>query len=291
MAVTNYYPSTAVTVFPSVYRSFNPSGKFTNETNFANIVKSIVNKDSYIVGYDGNTLRLVIFGYYFAVQVGSGFNNKTSSSPTWASIRLENDLEDRCYNLVSYEGGTPSTLDTDPGGSGTTLFTGLKFGTGSAPTGTLIKSLDIWNGDSLNTARISSDSVYYSNNSDLTLTNVLGTKQEKFDLDSNGGLEWKTNSSGKHLKITDSQLAKLNGLNASGVNHSITNPQLITFDSTGILKNNTSNVGHGYDTNNTTQSIYLSNGVLMGGVSINYSQVAPTASNPGTEGDIWIKYS
>ena len=64
------YTTAQVNVFPSAYRTEKPSGKFTSEQNITNLIKSLANKDSFVVDYVtvGKILKVVIDGYYFEIK-------------------------------------------------------------------------------------------------------------------------------------------------------------------------------------------------------------------------------
>ena len=287
MADINYFESTQVQVFPSVYRTYNPSGKFTNETNFANIVKSIVDRDSYVVGYDNNILRLVIFGYYFAIT--NAGNPLSANGPKWAAIRVEQDSLANCYNLVNYNSSSPS-LDSE------TYFRGLVFGTegtppsGPQPNGTIIHSVDLVKNGKLNTRKISSDSVYFSSNLETSVTDKINSKQDSFKVDNNRDLEFKTKSDGLYLQFNDTMWNRLDKLTAMrGIDNRAA--KLNYFNDSGILTPSTTDIGHTFLTNGnkaSTQSVYVDDGFILGGTTIYYSTTTPSGS--ANSGDIWIRY-
>lgn len=70
--MAEFYPSSNVAVFPSAYRQFNRSGKFTSEQNFTNMIKALAGKDSFVVDIitrdNEDYLAVVIDGYYFEIK-------------------------------------------------------------------------------------------------------------------------------------------------------------------------------------------------------------------------------
>ena len=79
----NCFPTINSFVFPSTYRNRDLRGKYTSELNFTNIIKTLADKDSFVVGFTDNmgnkinkvattgtagTLEIVIDGYYFCLE-------------------------------------------------------------------------------------------------------------------------------------------------------------------------------------------------------------------------------
>ena len=284
----NYVKSNSIGVFPSVFRTYTPAGKFTNETNFANIVKSVVDRDSYVLSYKSNILRLVIFGYYFVIE-------GITSPPLWAAIRVAADTLARCYNLVNYD---DSSVDLDTGGADSS-FKGIRLGyeeTGKPSASETIKVLQIVENGKINYNRISTNSIYYPNASGdpyKNLTEVLDGKQEKLNANYDEGLQIYTgNDNQQWIKIRDDQYLKLRHLtNMNTVSDTVKPFTLNYFDNAGLLKVSKANAGYRYK-NSSSQSVYLANGVITPGQVIYYStNAAPTTAGDYHDGDIWIRYS
>ncbi len=285
----HFYPSDDISVFPSVYRTYNPSGKFTNETNFAGIVKSIVDKDSYVVSFDSNKniLRIVVFGYYFVI-------NNVTTIPPWVALKLESDLYANCYNLVNFDDGSTQNFDT--GGR----FKGLYVAdVGEIPptTSELFKVLIIKNSNSekLNYKRLSSDSVYYEENGisqedAKTITEKIDSKQDA--LEPGAGLFMYDSNNTKYIEVVPEQLAKLDSLNGDSM--ALNTAALITFDENGLKKIPEVTVGKGYGSTETAgiqsaQSVWVSDGIISPNVTIYYSTDVPNIT--GKQGDIWVRYT
>ena len=64
------YSSNQVTVFPCVNRdsSYLSASKLMSEQNITNIIKSITDKDSYIISWKEGLLKCVVKGYYFEIS-------------------------------------------------------------------------------------------------------------------------------------------------------------------------------------------------------------------------------
>ncbi len=277
--------SNKVSVFPSVYRTFNPSGKFTNETNFANIVKSIVDKNSYVVSYSDEILRLVIFGYYFVIE-------DVTSLPLWAAIHVEEDTLARCFNLVNFVDNSTTLDDT-----ATNTFRGLYFGTTGTPpsgevspgSGVFAHSLMIRENGRLNTTRLSSDSVYYTDpgGSDygVTITDKINSKEDR--IEAGTGIKKYIDNNIKYFGIADAEYARIEGLkNLVGTDNRAA--KLSYFDDSGILRTSTVDRGVGFD-GQVSQSVYVREGYITPGIRIFYNTTEPNVS--GQEGDIWIRYT
>lgn len=123
MAEEYFIDSGNIRLFPSAFRTGEySSGKFTSEPNLTGILRSIADKDSFIIswgepGDNGKTItELVIYGYYFRIvnfaPFGSGNEN------LWAEIAL-----DSSGRLVTTEGFV--TLDDN------TIFKGLRISNGT----------------------------------------------------------------------------------------------------------------------------------------------------------------
>ncbi len=75
-------------VFPCVSREarFDLDAKVLSEKNITNIIKSVTDKESYIISWDNNSnLRCVIRGYYFEIK---GESKPTAGSTTSRYVHL-----------------------------------------------------------------------------------------------------------------------------------------------------------------------------------------------------------
>ena len=95
--MNQYLSSDKVNVFPASLRTYNGYGKYTTEFNLTGIVKSVVDKDSYIISrsLEDSPFKFVINGYYFEV------NDTISGNNIFANIKIENTREySRLNNLT-----------------------------------------------------------------------------------------------------------------------------------------------------------------------------------------------
>ena len=92
--------SSDVIVFPATQRSpdYAQTSRYLNELNITNIIKSITNKDSYIIYYDPQSAGLkpnlvfVLFGYYFQVKYTlPSSDNSDNLTDIYAQIKIDND--------------------------------------------------------------------------------------------------------------------------------------------------------------------------------------------------------
>ena len=114
MAVAN------VLMFPSALRKEQDS-KFTSENNITGLIRSITDRESYIIKLDNTQgVEFVIHGYYFNLTAKSLSN---IGSNIYAGIRL-----DSSGRLVAYSNGS-TTLDSSSGFEG--LYLGTNPSTGS----------------------------------------------------------------------------------------------------------------------------------------------------------------
>lgn len=116
----NYIPSDKVTVFPSSLRSAQngdrASGKYTSEENLTGMIRTLANKDSFIISwpddndFESHPAEFVINGYYFKVTSAPQLTNNL-----FAGIKLDN-----AKRLSSLDG---NETQLDPGSD----FIGLGF--------------------------------------------------------------------------------------------------------------------------------------------------------------------
>lgn len=285
----DYCDSSKINVFPSNYRTEFPSGKFTSEYNFVNILNSITDLKSYVLEWNSE-LKVVINGYYFEVQgynksevIGSGIKN------IWLSIVVE----DGGNSLVRFN-GEPQNLDQ--GGK----FYGLSF-TEIAPTnvprGTKLYTLQILkNGKECNKARLYADSIRI-NGSDENLFDELKYKQYELSGGSKSasvpgqGIAEITNNRGiNYISIDDDEMNKLNGLKNKG-----SNTKFVYFNDKGIANTSNQTVGEGYTIDDKasgkvhSSSARINLGEFVNGVTVWGSTKSPT-NGEGKNGDIWLKY-
>lgn len=295
-----YYYSKNVNVFPTVFRTYTSAGKFTNETNFANIVKSIVDRDSYVVRYESNVLEVVIFGYYFKIE-------GITTLPYWLAIKVASDTPSRGYNLVNY-GDSSTTLDTST--EDNSSFQGLESGStadgmptnGEVSAGVIRRVLQIRDSNGkINYARLSTDSIYYPMGPEgsahttvkQVLTEVLDNKQEK--LTTHNGLKIKRNDNNElSVGLTDANYNKLLSLATPLPNGaswgSNRGAKMSYFDDSGQLTLSSSNAGTAFN-GEYFQNVWMSKGVITGGNRVYCNVSAPPTSGSYSNGDIWIRYT
>ena len=284
----SFVSSDNISVFPSVFRVYNPSGKFTNETNFANIVKSIVDKDSYVVSYDNTSglLKLVIFGYYFIVE-------GIYSLPRWAAIKLATDTVQRCYNLVAWN----NSINLDDPNTGN--FMGLYFSDDINPPSGASKTLQLKdNNGNPNFKKISSNSIFFVNSeggdSGQSITQAINEKQDKLNI--GRGLTFYDDSGISKLGIDGPRWDRLEKLTSTrqqiidmGQDPNDRAGYLNYFDDSGKLVIVKKSIGNKFDGNKTTL-VYVNSGKVIPGNVINYS-TNPPGNAAGSPGDIWIQYT
>lgn len=117
--IMNYIPSEKVTVFPSSLRSAQngdrASGKYTSEENLTGMIRTLANKDSFIISWpdnisESNPAEFVINGYYFKIT-----DTPQLTNTLFAGIKLDN-----AKRLSSLDG---NETQLDPGSN----FIGLGF--------------------------------------------------------------------------------------------------------------------------------------------------------------------
>jgi hypothetical protein len=72
-----------VDVFPCVKRD-DVDSRLMSEKNITNILKSVTDKESYVISWDGEVLKCVVKGYYFEVK-------ETRSGDKYAHIDFNSD--------------------------------------------------------------------------------------------------------------------------------------------------------------------------------------------------------
>lgn len=100
--------SDKVKVFPfGSTRTTDPHSRVLNEHNIIKLVKSVVDKDSYVISADNKLFKFVLGGYYFECDL-----SQYSKVPTYASIQITTS-NDGCFYLN--------------GGDESGTFTGVNF--------------------------------------------------------------------------------------------------------------------------------------------------------------------
>ena len=196
-----YFVQTPVIkVFPSALRTVKPEGKYTSENNLTGIIRSVVDRDSYIIKWEDGDKKIVIYGYYFEFTTipGSWTNN------LYCSIVL--DSSDR---LVGFDGQNVITDNLDSGSSSDGSFYGLILDTTTVSVpGYKVKSLQI-----LANGQLVTDNFFKFNTDSLNLTNLtttingLGTSKTITELKEVNGLISATVSD---ISIDISQVSGLN---------------------------------------------------------------------------------
>ena len=159
--MANYIPSENVTVFPSSLRSASngdrASGKYTSEENLTGIIRTLANKDSFIINWGPkntpatNTAEIVINGYYFKLLDCTAV---PTTGNVYAGIKL--DSAKRLKSLVT---GT----ELDKQGN----FVGLGFDTSAS---SFDYSLQILNNGTLveaNKHKFNADTIFLKSGSSI----------------------------------------------------------------------------------------------------------------------------
>ena len=266
------FSSNDVNVFPSMWRQFKPQSKFTNEENFTNILKSVTDKDSYIVDYNNGTLKCVIYGYYFEI-------NNFNLEPDY-TLYIVVDQNGTLINPIQ---GTPHTMDSN----GECLF--ITSSEPQLPTGATLHELDITDSNSQiltkSLTKVNSNSVYFADLDSQSLTSKIDEKQDNL-------------TSGRFIEIDSSE-------NISVVNNTLNSlydgstylskggdgKTLVYFGNGQALESSTS-VGQEWtqgQNESHEQTIILKDGKITGGITI-YASTEQPSDVIGSPGDIWFKY-
>lgn len=299
-----YYNSKNVSVFPSTNRNVYPQGKLTSESNFINIINSLVSYgqaggkfyDSYVIGHENGHLKVVIHGYYFDIAIAS------VPKDLYLSILVENNVYGQ---LVSWENLNPA-LDSSPTGEGD--FRGLNYTTGSAPEkpqwaddNYIQYTLHIRDYDNhTDEYRFNTNAIYYTtdNIDGRVLSDDLAERQYKViagdGLEGTGQTKELTNTfkGNNKISIAKEELNKLRKLNGKGFQDQV---KIVYFDNDGIAQESKIDRGNTSATlkNNTvifTTDVYLNSGSISTGRSVYASKDNPDPSI-GKIGDVWLKYA
>ncbi len=272
------YKTLDVKVFPSTYRKEIPQGKYTSENNFVNILNSLTDIDSYVIGDDNGTLKVVIHGYYFEIS-----NFVISTYPNlWLGIRVESGNN----ALVNFNNGSINELD-----SSDKFFTGLDF-TSTEPSNQATDNYTYYylkvveDSKLINKVKLTTDSIKVDSGKDLT--NELNQKQ--YLLTNGQGIDTIDNNTNRTVQLTNKEFNKLSSLPNKG--GSPTSSKLFYFDENGLAKNNDGlSVGSkGTDSGNkiASQGVYILDGTITAGQTFYASTDNPSG---GVKGDIWFKYN
>lgn len=300
--MADFYPSSNVAVFPSAYRQFNRSGKFTSEQNFTNMIKALAGKDSFVVDLiernNEDYLAVVIDGYYFEIK------------DNWQSLPQSLVLYIRVDNgyLVKVDDGT-TTLDS---GSN---FVALAHGSASGYTAELevVRDGKLVNKgyipdlcDSKTGNWINLSSIFNYNNDDDNTYSINPTAikllektyienliaQYATKLVKKEGNEWKDLNVG----TTNGQLIKFeNGVpvvQSGNIGDTPQNTWHIKVEN-GVIKNSNASVGFLNNAGSgdiTYMGMYLNNGIFAPGQKVTISINEPSTSTTGNKnGDLWFK--
>lgn len=302
----SYFETDKVAMFPSTYRKRETFSKYTSEKNFVNIINSIVDtKDGYVLSTkssiqnDREPLRLVLHGYYFEIE-DFVLNANTN---LYVAIRLK--IGPNGPNaLVSFDSGaaTPESLDA----SGN--FYGLAYSTSpfsfpDNPEYEYYQLHAVKNGEILHRARISSDSIFFEDETDdnqRTVTDLLDSKQNEVKAGNGIKKDSNNNLPNDTVALLDSYNSVLSSMTSSATVGNTSHPVFvdktgtdtyevkpITASSGSAVKKETS----GSTTYQYTQAALITEGELtMSGVKFFASEGDPVV-NLGSPGDFWFKYS
>lgn len=110
-------PSENIVIFPCVSRTYDTNetaikAKLMSEENITNIIKSVTDKKSYVIGYSGDKFLFVLDGYYVEL--------KASKSGTLYAY-MEDKISSGNHTLIKGDDGGQfmgiGTSATDPGKS------------------------------------------------------------------------------------------------------------------------------------------------------------------------------
>lgn len=270
-----FFNSQAVTwVFPAAYRTANIKGMLTSEDNFSNMIRSVVDKESYVISYNNNILKLVIYGYYFEIKINQPFN---ASKYTFA-IRLDKGAGRICdftTGKITLDSGEEkeTTLDSDG------YFTGLVYDEAES-----IPTPEGFN---------SASEILKQFTVDFT---DISKSQVKFDIAKVDGLQAELDSKQDNITTSDDLILNDNVLSLNADNSKLLNSMAKNVGGSKkpiYIENNQAmasdaTVG-GLNGLNYT-SMVMSNGELTTGRTWYASTSAPNNSI-GKVGDIWFKYT
>ena len=185
-----YINSSALEVFPSALRSQSYKGRFTSETNLTGIVRSVTDKEKYVISWEPGDYKIVINGYYFT------FSTLPDSLGNTIYAHIRTDSSNR---LVSYNTGSTS-LDDSSGFLGL-LLDGNPTTTPSTQNTDLLYHLHILNnGVVVNREKINASSISAETTYDPTSTAPISGQGVADALD----LSSVTIGSGDSIVIVDS---------------------------------------------------------------------------------------
>ena len=285
--MADFYHSSNVAVFPSAYRQFNRSGKFTSEQNFTNMIKALAGKDSFVVDIitrnNEDYLAVVIDGYYFEIKD----NWQSLPQSLVLYIRVDNGylvkvddgttILDSGSNFVALSTKEISghTAKLEVVRDGKLVNKGYISDLCDSKTGNWINLSSIFNYNNDNTYSINPAAIKLLEKTYIeNLIAQYATKLVKKE-----GNEWKDLTVG-----TNGQLIKFeNGVPvAQNVNIGATNKPV--YVSNGTIQPISDNIGK---RGLVSQGIYVNSGTLTVGQQITVSTALPSGN--GTNGDLWFR--
>ena len=209
--MANFVQTPVIKVFPSALRTVKPEGKYTSEHNLTGIIRSVVDRDSYIIKWEDGDKKIVIYGYYFEFTTIPG---------SWTGDLYCSIVLDSSGRLVGYNGQTVVSDNLDSGSSSDGSFYGLILDTSPITvSGYTVKSLQILANGQLvmgNFFKFNTDSLNLANLT--TVISGLGTSKTITELKEINGLISATVSD---ISIDISQVSGLNNSlsNKADANH------------------------------------------------------------------------
>lgn len=277
----SYIQSGNINVFPTTYRTQYLEGKYTSENNFVNILNSLTDIDSYVLGdiddngsWQSPWLRVVIHGYYFEIRMSS------LSANMWLGIKVERGAV-HSNALVNFSDSS-TTMDEN------NEFKGLSMEiSATEPSYPESDYYDYYwlnvtdkNGKIVNRVRLKADSIKYDNNN--SVRQELDSKQDI--MSAGNGIVIDNNIT----SIDPDEYKKLQSLNSKG-----SDTQFIYFNSSGEAVATRTTKGSAYTQSSAygkSQATYTQDGVLKEGISI-YASVNSPDNSQGKVGDLWFKYT
>lgn len=119
-----YAESANVEVFPSTKRSneYASQSRLLSEKSFSRLINQLVDKDSFIIRYDSDSIEFNIHGYYFKINSFSSLLPKVSEATNlYACIKIDNTTQELVGQDIdgNYQ-GVYLTTDLSSGGEITT---------------------------------------------------------------------------------------------------------------------------------------------------------------------------
>ena len=111
----SFIKSSNISVFPCVSRNSNYDldSKLMSEKNITNILKSVTDRESYIISWEGTTLKCVIKGYYFEITDIQQSGNKYAHLKMNTTQNILNGTDEVSGDNSEFKGVDINTTPAD----------------------------------------------------------------------------------------------------------------------------------------------------------------------------------